>query len=311
VGLDGPALRARRPRRADAHYPLARVARVISVGAVQWHPDALLACLREHKPVAMLDRRGRFVRLLFRPPTSQFGLARHLGELLAVPRFRARYGCWRGEAERAEMQAAAHRLGIPCQDSPFENVWQRICREQHRRWGIRVGGCYRTLLGLAAAHIASAFALIGMPRDPLGWQRQEYRLFCQMLRLERWWQAVSLEEVLARGFGKPGRPELTAAFEAASAAREQRLAVWRQQALLQIMGLKPQREEPARGPQAGEKAGLLEPAAVARLCQPYCGRAGNQWRIPFGPPGSLRTSARIVRTYLEYDRRMYESYRTA
>jgi hypothetical protein len=63
VGLDGPALRARRPRRADAHYPLARVARVISVGAVQWHPDALLACLREHKPVAMLDRRVLTSRL--------------------------------------------------------------------------------------------------------------------------------------------------------------------------------------------------------------------------------------------------------
>jgi CRISPR associated protein, Cas1 family len=208
VGLDGPALRVRRYGRADAHYPLPRVARVIVLGVVRWHPDALMACLRDHKPVAVLERRGRFVRVLFRKPERQYGLARHMGELMAVPRFRARYERWLRTAERAEILAALRRLDIRCQDLQPDNVWQMICLEQHRRWGIRPGGCYRYLLGLAAAQIASAFSLIGMPRDPQTWEREEYRLFHHILRLERWGQAVLLEQALARCAEQPGGREL-------------------------------------------------------------------------------------------------------
>jgi len=53
------------------------------------------------------------------------------------------------------------------------------------------------LLGLAAAQIASAFLLIGLPRDPRSWERQEYRLFSDMVRLERWRQVLLLEQLTA------------------------------------------------------------------------------------------------------------------
>ena len=129
VRLDGPALRVRRPGRADAHYPLPRIARVIAMGRVYWQPDALAACLTEHKPVTVLDSQGRFVRVLFRPPGSQYGLARHLGELLAVPRFRVRYERWLCAAEQAEMTAAVGRLDIRCQDLQPDHTWQIVCRE--------------------------------------------------------------------------------------------------------------------------------------------------------------------------------------
>jgi hypothetical protein len=316
VALDGPALRVRRTARADGHYPLPRVARVIAVGAVRWHPDALAACLREHKPVAVLDSRGRFVRILFCTPTPQYGLARHMGELLAVPRFRARYKRWYREAEQAEMVAAVRRLDIRCRDLQPDDVWQRICLEQHRRWGIRPGGCYRYLLGLAAAQIASAFSLIGMPRDPQAWDRQEYRLFCHVLRLERWRQAVLLEQVLACRAGEPGRRELTAAFEGMAGERDRGIAAWRQRALLEMMGLGVRSPTVREGSficeQPDWKQGPLEmSAALVRICHDAHSRAGNRGLIPFGARGSLRTSRQIVRAYLEYDRRMHESYRTA
>ena len=172
VRLDGPALRVRRPGRADGHYPLPRVARVIAVGRVHWQPDALAACMSEHKPVAVLDSQGRFVRVLFRAAGPQYGLARHLGELLGVPRFRTRYEQWLRGAERAEMLAAVGRLRVRCRDLQADHTWQMLCFEQHRRWRIRVGVCYRYLLGLAAAQIASAFLLIGLPRDSQNWDRQ-------------------------------------------------------------------------------------------------------------------------------------------
>jgi hypothetical protein len=311
VVLDGPALRVHRPGRADGLYPLPRVARVVAVGAVRWHPDALRACLSVHKPVAVLDSGGRFVRVLFRQPSQQYGLARHLGELLAVPRFRERYARWRREAERAEMVAAVRDFDIHCRESQPDIVWQMVCREQHRRWGVRPGGCYRYLLGLAAAQIASAFALIGMPRYPQAWTRQEYLLFGHFLGLERWRQVVVLERVLARRAGEPGRRELTAAFEAVSGERDQRIAAWRQRALLEMMGVRAGGDEAAtfEHPQA-EQPPAETASALVRLCQATSGSACNLSRIAFGARGSLRTSVRIVRAYLEYDRRTYESHGT-
>ncbi|PYV45101.1 MAG: hypothetical protein DMG06_03775 [Acidobacteria bacterium] len=309
VGVDGPALRVRRPGRADSQYPLPRVSRVIAVGAVHWQPDALTACRRDHKPVAVLDSRGRFVRVLSSAP-PQYGLARHLGELLAVPRFRVRYKRWYRAAERDEMLAALGRLGTRCQALPPENVWQKICLEQYRRWGVRPGNCYRYLLGLAAAQIASAFALMGMPRDSQAWGRQEYRLFCHILRLERWRQAVLLEQMLARRAGQPDRRELTAAFESLSGDRERQIAAWRERALQEMMGLGPGQEGLISYQQPDWKQGSLDMSAVVvRICHGAHNR-GNLGRIPIGARGSLRTSVRIVRAYLQYDRRMHESFGT-
>lgn len=312
VALDGPSLRVRRPGRADGHYPLPRVARVVTVGAVRWHPGALTACLREHKPIAVLDAQGRFVRVLFHTPAAQYGMARHLGELLRVPRFRERYERWYGTAERSEMLAAMQQLDLCCQDLQPNNVWQRICFRQHRWWRIRVGGCYRYLLGLAAAQIASAYSRIGLPRAPM-WERQEYRLFRDTIRLERWRLAVILEQVLARCAGQPERRELTAAFEGASDERERRIAAWRQRILLEMMGVRSGEEELS----ASEKPDRKQPALVAMfppvalLCRTADNGAGNLGHVAIGTRGSFRSSARILRAYLEYDRRMLELYRTA
>ena len=70
IRLDGPALRVLRPARADGQFPLQRISRIVVLGCVRWQPEAVNACLREHKPVVELDAYGRFVRILFSPSSA-------------------------------------------------------------------------------------------------------------------------------------------------------------------------------------------------------------------------------------------------
>lgn len=305
VRLDGPALRVRRPGRADGQYPLQRISRIIVLGAVQWHEDALGACMAQQKPVAVLDRRGRFVRLWFRPAVPVHGLARRVGSLLYVRRFLERYERWFFSVERGEMSAALQRLNIDCGMRSPDSVWQRVCVRQYLRHGCRMGGSYQFLCGLAAAQIASALSATGIPCDPLCWGRQEYRLFLDMMRLERWRLTVLLEKLMENLQGQPERRHLIEAFEGASEDREHRIAAWRQAGLVAMMGLAPAEIE-----QTCEHA-EPQPHLLDRLCKAVGNYSGNLGRIPFGTPESLRNSIKILREYLRCDRRAYESYRTA
>lgn len=155
------------------------------------------------------------------------------------------------------------------------------------------------------AQISSAFSLIGLPRNPQYWGRQEYRIVTDMVRLERWRQAVLLEQVLEDG-GRPGSRELVAAFESMPEERERRIAAWRQRALFAMMGIS---SADNKNTAVGQPA--LQKQFLARLCQAAAGRAGNLGRVPFGGRETLRSSVRILREYLKCDRRTYESYGAA
>ncbi|HLV02563.1 MAG TPA: CRISPR-associated endonuclease Cas1 [Acidobacteriota bacterium] len=237
VGLDGPALRVRRPLRADGRYPLPRVGRVVVIGRVKWKPNALEACLRFGRPVMILDNQGRFVRIKFEKANQQYGLARHMGELLGVPRFQQRYRAWYLEVERAEMQRAKTLMMLNCLTSSPCKVWAKICHGQSRRWGMRTGPYYRYLLGIASAQVASFFVSVGMPRNPDVWGKEEFRIFSHFLRLERWRLAVLLEELMRAKRTPPTRHELTAAFEALAEERNRRLGDWCRMILLAMAGL--------------------------------------------------------------------------
>ncbi len=304
VRLDGPALQARRPGRADGRFPLPRVARIIALGAVRWHPDALNACLRENKPLAVLDNQGRFVRVLFRPPANQYGLARHVGELLEVQRFRARYEEWLGMAEQAEMADAVRQLAIDRRSRPPDRTWQIVCFEQYRRWHIPMGSCYRYLLGLAAAQIASAYLQIGLPHNPQSWERQEYRLLFDMVRLERWRLTVLLEKLMEGKAGKPGRRELTAAFEGVSEKRDRRIAGWRRRALVAMMGIRADEDRMVRFEASCDQQRSFEFfAGISRQRCAAGSRTGKFGRSAFGPRETLYR-VQVLRDYFERDRRM-------
>ncbi|NJN48116.1 MAG: hypothetical protein HC808_18385 [Candidatus Competibacteraceae bacterium] len=65
VDLDGPALRVRRSERAVSWFPLARLARVVSIVTVHWQYSALLACADQGVPVVFVDRAGDVHGYLF------------------------------------------------------------------------------------------------------------------------------------------------------------------------------------------------------------------------------------------------------
>jgi len=305
VRLDGPALRVRRPGRADGQYPLQRISRIIVLGTVQWHEDAMGACMSQQKPVAVLDHHGRFVRLWFRPAVPVHGLTRRIGSLLDMPRFLERYQRWFSSVERSEMSAALQRLNIDCGKHRPDIVWQRVCFQQYLRHKSRVGGSYRYLSGLAAAQIASALSATGIPCNPLCWGRQEYRIFLDMMRLERWKLAVLLEKLMESRDGQTERRNLIEAFEGTSEDREQRIAAWRQAGLVAMMGLDSAERKPDCE-QAEPQWHLLD-----RLCKTAGNFGSNFGQVPFGKRESLRSSIKILREYLRCDRRTYESYRTA
>lgn len=82
VDLDGPALRVEQPERAAMFYPLARLARVLSKGRVQWSCAALLACADGGIPVVFLDARGGVRGYLFGSLAGEDSLYHRLRDCL-------------------------------------------------------------------------------------------------------------------------------------------------------------------------------------------------------------------------------------
>lgn len=308
VRLDGPALRVESPGRADARYPLGRISRLVTVGRIRWALPALIACLRAGVPIAVLDNAGRFVRIRFHLSEPERGIARHLGELLQISRYRRRYRDWFRDAELAEIKNAVAPYALnPGLDRG--RLWDEIRQVQLRGRVMRLGVHYRYLRGLATAHAASMLSRIGLPNDPEVWNEHEYRLLADIVRLEEWRHAALVGNELERLDGVNDRRALTAAFEAIAGERERRITAWRQSLLFQLMGVR-----------VGGKAlsGCLRPdlkdqpiadmsAELAGVCHAAYGRiAGNAARVPLARPDSLRTGIKMLKAYLEYDRRADE-----
>lgn len=235
VFLDGPALRVRTAGRPDGRYPLARLARIVACGAVRFQPYVLLACLHCTVPIVILDNQGRFVRLSFSGTTGN-GLARHLGELVCLPRYRCRYEAWRRVTESDEMRRVAGQYGVSGHPLSPRHLWQRIFRIQSTSRKVRIGHAYRTLRGLAMAHAATYFARLGMPRDSDLWSPEEWWILRDFVGLLEW-SHPSLVGMLVAGGETIDRRVLTYLFEAQSAEREQRIDAWRQALLLAILGI--------------------------------------------------------------------------
>ena len=125
VDADGPALRLRRPARAVVWYPLARLARVVSSGMVDWEVEALLACAGAGVPVVFLRRDGSVRAYLSgggaRSRDPHDLLYTRLRARLSRPGGMRRYGDWR----RAMTGAALRALGV--------QLGQRLDGEDPRR----------------------------------------------------------------------------------------------------------------------------------------------------------------------------------
>jgi hypothetical protein len=308
VALDGPALRVVTTGRADGRYPLGRVTRVVTIGNIAWQPRALLACFHFGVSVAMLDRRGRFVRLCFAAENEANGLARHLGELLEVERYRRRFERWRHAAQHRARGEVLAAFGIS-KRCDAGAAWQAVLHAQARIAHRRVGRYYALLKGLTQAQLASSFARLGLPADPLLWRRSEYRLLETFAALESW-QHVRVVDRLLGNDEDDDRRQLIVAFEHEAAMREERFARWRQELLLALLGIAlPHWPDVVDHDDRSDSAARRVPAWLQGACE-FAGRSlsGNAGWLPNAPRDSLRSAAKILRVWLQYDRPHYEFF---
>lgn len=309
VRLDGPALRVQTAGRADGRYPLGRISRIVTIGEVAWSPQALLACLHFGVPIAVLDARGRFVRLRFALREDANGLARHLGELIATGRYRWRFERWYRAAEQRARAPVLEEFGIREHTGSSESLWQAVMRAQARDIRGRPGRCHALLGGLTMAHLVASFARLGCPADPLLWARSEYWLLHAFLAIERWYQVGMVRRAFERGNG-PDRRALIEAFEQEAVAREERIRRWRQGLLLALLGID-LREAVAAEVHDQEEGSATDrmPPWLRHACD-TAGRilAGNAGWLPHPPRGFLCSGAKLLRAWLQYDHRCHEQF---
>lgn len=113
---DGPALRIVSEGRADGIYPLRRLARVVVCGAVEWHSDALLACLDEGIPITFLTQQGEPRAYCLAAHPRRQHLHDRLEDLLARTDWHSLYENWRRAAERRAILALLRRLRLRAPD---------------------------------------------------------------------------------------------------------------------------------------------------------------------------------------------------
>lgn len=126
VSLDGPALRITAPDRAERLFPLARLARVITLGQVDWQTEALLACARAGIPLTFADRGGALVGRLLGPSQGQETLANLFNQLVQRPDWRERYSECLAALEQQTLLAHRHALKIPrplCASAATARPW--------------------------------------------------------------------------------------------------------------------------------------------------------------------------------------------
>lgn len=303
VFLDGPALRVRSSGRADGRYPLSRISRVVTLGEVNWRPHALLACLHARVPIAVLDNRGRFIRLRFPVAVGERGLARHIGELIGIDRYRYRYLRWLRMAEMREIETVVHRYGINARGRDPGRLWQRVIAARTSALPrCRPGKYYAYLRGLAMAHFVSSFSRVGLPANMEMWSKYEYGFLNDLIRMEQWNHVDIVDRILAVENMRTIRRSLTEAFEAQTVEREKRLAAWRQGLLFDLMGIRINSISPEDiGLSRFDEPLTLVSEPFVRICNNALEAVGsNTGLLPIAPGGSLRTSIKILKSWLRY-----------
>lgn len=210
VDADGPALRVRRPARAAQWFPLARVARVVSSGAVVWDCEALLLCAEAGTPVVFLQRDGSVRGYLFggdaRSRDPHDLLYTRLRARLTRPGGMARYGAWREAMTRAAIRALGAQLGQRLDYEAPHRVRQALAETRRRYAGagpaVLIEGRLR---GWLAALSAELLAEVGL--DAARWTKLDFGmdLAGDLAELLGWaLEAPMLAALEARWRGEPG-----------------------------------------------------------------------------------------------------------
>ena len=214
VEVDGPALRVRQPERAVQWFPLARVARVVSSGAVAWGCEALLLCAESGTPVVFLQRDGSVRGYFFggdaRSRDPHDLLYTRLRARLIRPGGMARYGAWRERMTRAAVRALGAQLGQRLDDEAPHRLRQALTETRRRYAGPGPAALIEgRLRGWLAALSAELLAEVGL--DGARWSKLDFGLDLagDLAELLGWaLEAPVLAALEARFRGEPDAPNL-------------------------------------------------------------------------------------------------------
>lgn len=215
VEVDGPALRVRQPERAVQWFPLARVARVVSSGAVVWDHQALLACGFAGAPVVFLNRdgsvRGYFFGSDRRSRDRHDLLYTRLRARLTRRGGKARYAAWREAATRAALESVRPQLPRPLTRVVVTDLPEALALARQRYLGTAAAGLLdERLQGLLCALSAEVFGEAGL--DARRWSCLEFGLDLvgDLAELLGWSLAVPVLAALeAKFLGRVGGLDLT------------------------------------------------------------------------------------------------------
>lgn len=209
VDADGPALRVRRPARAAQWFPLARIARVVSSGAVAWDCEALLLCAEAGTPVVFLQRDGSVRGYLFgsdaRSRDPHDLLYTRLRARLTRPGGMARYAAWREAMTRAAIRALGAQLGRRLDGEAPHRLRQALAETRRRYAGAGPAMLIEgRLRGWLAALSAELLAEVGL--DAARWSKLDFgvNLAGDLAELLGWaLEAPVLAALEARWRGEP------------------------------------------------------------------------------------------------------------
>ncbi len=212
VTLDGPALCIRRTAKAVVWYPLARVARVVSSGAVQWDCEALLGCAEAGAPVVFLHRDGTVRAYLHGNARSRDPhdlLYTRLRARLIRSGGMARYTAWR----RAMIDAAIQGLGRQMRESlasyPEAHLQHSLMQTRRRYAGaVQAMLIEQRIRGLLAGLSAQVLEEVGL--GATRWPKLELTvdLAGDLAELLGWALEWPVLEVLQIRFGGGPAPDL-------------------------------------------------------------------------------------------------------
>lgn len=119
---------------ADALYPLARISRILSRGAVAWSGEALAGCLDHGVPVLLMADDGRLRGVLtpHRHPPADLSL--HLASAPLAPEWPEHYRNWYLSQQRRIINRLAAALGWRLHDCRPGVVQRRLDLALHQHW---------------------------------------------------------------------------------------------------------------------------------------------------------------------------------
>lgn len=158
VSLDGPALRVTKRHSDHRRFPLGRLSRVVTIGEVNWNPDALSGCADLGIVVCELRHNGLPTGNWFGPKFSRSTFVEDWQHFLDRPKAQRSYDQWRAATRRRAIRFCGLQLGGSRQSD--RTIVQDLRLRTSKDAGFRAA--QRVLHGLAFARSLQELAQLGL-----------------------------------------------------------------------------------------------------------------------------------------------------